>query len=70
MVKNNKIFVKKTFFNTKISKTFDFLVKNLKKKLSYFSRCFYMESPISENTKSSKILRSPKMYSLDGARLD
>ena len=45
MVKNNQNFVKQNVFITKISKTFDFFGKNLSKKLSYFSRCFYMESP-------------------------
>ena len=46
MVKNNQNFVKKTFLLLKYQKLLIFLVKNLLKKLSYFSRCFYMESPI------------------------
>ena len=46
MVKNNQNFVKKTFLLLKYQKLLIFLVKNLLKKLSYFSRCFYMESPL------------------------
>ena len=45
MVKNNQNFVKKTFLLLKYQKLLVYLVKNLLKKLSYFSRCFYMESP-------------------------
>ena len=45
MVKNNQNFVKKTFLLLKYQKLLIFLVKNLLKKLSYFSRCFYVESP-------------------------
>ena len=47
MVKNNQNFVIKTVFNAKISKKFDFFGQKSKKKLSCFSRCFYMESPSS-----------------------
>ena len=41
-----KMLLKKTFLLLKYQKLLTFLVKNPKKKLSCFSWCFYMESPL------------------------
>ena len=41
-----KFLLRKRFLLLKYQKLLIFLVKNLKKKLSYFSRCFYMESSL------------------------
>ena len=46
MVKNNQNFVKKMFLLLKYQKLLIFVGKKSLKKMSYFSRCFYMESPI------------------------
>ena len=50
----NQNLVTKNVFITKISKTFDFFDKKINKK-SCFSRCFYMESTMSEVRSEHKV---------------